>query len=296
MELADVSSIFASSKFAIFSQAVARGGVIKALNAKGLATLTRAEMGRLEEGARAMGAAGLAYLKVEHGVWKSPLEKFLSPTEREALAEKLRLEDGDLVLFAADTWTRACTILGRVRLDCAALARARGILPAPTRPFHLLWVTDFPLLTYDAEEKRHVATHHPFTAPVEEDAHLLHSTPAAVRGQHYDLVMNGVELGGGSIRVHNPELQRQIFEDLLKIPPEVVENRFGYMLRAFRYGAPPHGGIALGLDRFAAMLCGTDSIRDVIAFPKTQRGVDPMVQSPSSASERQLKELSIRPA
>jgi aspartyl-tRNA synthetase len=155
-------------------------------------------------------------------------------------------------------------------------------------------VIDFPLMSYDEAENRYVATHHPFTAPVLEDAPLLDSNPKAVRGQHYDVVLNGMELGGGSIRIHQPALQKKVFEDVLKIPADVVESRFGYMLKAFTYGAPPHGGIAFGLDRMVALLCGTTSIRDVIAFPKTQKGQDLMAQSPTPVTERQLKELHIR--
>jgi aspartyl-tRNA synthetase len=247
----------------------------------------------LEDGARAMGAKGLAYIKIENGQWKSPIGKFLSDGTREALANALSIEDGDLILFSAGQWESACHILGRVRLDCGELLRESGRSDADQNSFDLFWVVDFPLLTFDGELGRYVATHHPFTAPVPEDLPMLHSNPAAVRGQHYDLVMDGVELGGGSIRIHSPELQKDIFENLLKIPADAVEQLFGYLIRAFHYGAPPHGGIAIGLDRLAAMVSGSNSIRDVIAFPKTQRGTDLMVQSPSPANEQQLKELHI---
>jgi aspartyl-tRNA synthetase len=293
MELVDLSSALAQSQLQIFADALRGGGVVKAINAKGLARLSQGELATLEEGARAMGARGLAFLRRENGTLHSPIAKFLSQEERDAILAALELEEGDVAFFAAAPWARACAILGRVRLDCAELLRRRGQLSPAEDDFRLLWVTDFPLLTYDEELGRHVATHHPFTAPVPEDIPLLDRDPEAVRGQHYDLVMNGVELGGGSIRIHSPQLQQKIFEELLKIPPDVVENRFGYLLRAFRYGTPPHGGIALGFDRLVAMLCGTNSIRDVIAFPKTQRGVDLMVQSPAPVSDRQLKELAI---
>ena len=293
MELVDVSSIFAASKFEIFASAVGAGGVVKAINGKGLASLSQGAMKTLEDGARAMGAKGLAHIKIEDGQWKSPIGKFLDDETREKLSAALGADEGDLILFAAGPWEKACSVLGRVRLDCAALVRESGSMAFDENEFDLFWVVDFPLLTFDGEQNRYVATHHPFTSPVAEDLHLLRSNPAGVRGQHYDLVMNGVELGGGSIRVHSPELQECIFRDLLKIPADSVERLFGYMINAFRFGAPPHGGIAIGLDRLAAMLCGTASIRDVIAFPKTQRGTDLMVQSPSPASEQQLKELSI---
>ncbi|MDR0340246.1 MAG: aspartate--tRNA ligase [Puniceicoccales bacterium] len=293
MELVDVSSVFSGSSFAVFAEPIAAGGVVKALNGNGLAHLSQGEMRVLEDGASAMGAKGLAYIKLEDGQWKSPIGKFLTEEMRTALREALSAKEGDLILFSAGPWEKACAILGRVRLDCAALQKEKGLLSLSDDLFDLLWVVDFPLLTYDEGQSRYVATHHPFTAPIEEDRPLLHSAPERVRGQHYDLVMNGVELGGGSIRIHSSELQKDIFENLLKIPAEAVERLFGYMVRAFRYGAPPHGGIALGLDRLAAMLCGTNSIRDVIAFPKTQKGMDLMVQSPSSATEKQLRELAI---
>jgi aspartyl-tRNA synthetase len=293
LEIQDVSKIFAHSAFKVFADMIAAGGVIKAINGKGLADLTQGELKALEDSAKAMGAKGLAFIRVEESGWKSPVSKFFSEEEKAALAETLSMEVGDVVFFAAEKWERACTILGRIRTDCANLLQRRGRLSIDGERFDLLWIVNFPLLTYDGETGHYVATHHPFTAPDPADMGLLDSDPHAVRGQHYDLVMNGVELGGGSIRIHNCDLQRKIFHDILKIPHEVVEDRFGYMLRAFRFGAPPHGGIALGLDRFAAMLSGTTSIRDVIAFPKTQRGQDLMCQSPSLASEKQLRELHI---
>ncbi|MEC8777884.1 MAG: amino acid--tRNA ligase-related protein, partial [Verrucomicrobiota bacterium] len=162
------------------------------------------------------------------------------------------------------------------------------------KDWKFLWVIDFPLMHYEEEEGRYVASHHPFTAPVEEDLNLIETEPKKVRGQHYDIVLNGVELGGGSIRIHQPEIQKKIFEEVLQIPPEVVRSRFGYMLESFEYGAPPHGGIALGLDRLVTILAGKESIRDVIAFPKTQKGQDLMTDSPGSATDRQLRDLKIQ--
>jgi aspartyl-tRNA synthetase len=292
-ELQDFSETFRASSFKVFQGTVASGGAVKALNAKGLADLTQGELKALEEIAKSLGAKGLAFIKVEGGEWKSPIVKFLSEAEKAALAPSLGIADGDMVFFAAAPWEKACAILGRIRLELAALLQKRGKLELRADDWKFLWVVDFPLMSYDEEHKAYVATHHPFTAPVPEDAALLDSNPKAVRGQHYDIVLNGMELGGGSIRIHQPALQKKIFEDVLKIPADIVENRFGYMLRAFTYGAPPHGGIAFGLDRIAALLCGTTSIRDVIAFPKTQKGQDLMAGSPTPVSARQLKELHI---
>ncbi|MDE3084008.1 MAG: aspartate--tRNA ligase [Verrucomicrobiota bacterium] len=294
LELADFSETFKSSAFKVFQATVAGGGVIKALNATGLADLTQGELKNLEEIAKTLGAKGLAFIKVEGGEWKSPIVKFFSDAEKAALTEKLALKEGDMIFFAAAPWEKACAILGRIRLECAALLQKRGKLTIPANQWNFLWVVDFPLMTFDEAEQRYLATHHPFTAPVPEDISLLDSDPKKVRGQHYDVVLNGVELGGGSIRIHQPELQKKVFEDVLKIPRDVVESRFGYMLNAFRYGAPPHGGIAFGLDRIVALLCGTNSIRDVIAFPKTQKGQDLMAQSPTPVTPRQLKDLHIR--
>lgn len=294
LELKDFSETFKSSDFKVFARAVASGGCIKAFNAKGLADITQGELKGLEDIAKALGAKGLAFIKAEKGEWKSPILKFLSDAEKEALREGLQVEEGDLVFFAATEWDRACAILGRVRLEAAQLLVKRERLEIPQDKYNFLWVIEFPLMIFEEEEGRYVSSHHPFTSPVPEDVALLDSDPKAVRGQHYDIVLNGVELGGGSIRIHQPEVQKKIFEDVLNIPKDVVESRFGYMLEAFTFGAPPHGGIALGLDRLAAVLGGERSIREVIAFPKTQKGQDLMSQSPSAASDKQLRELHIR--
>lgn len=293
LELTDLTATFAQSSFKVFQATVAGGGVIKAVNAKGLADLTQGELKNLEDIAKSLGAKGLAFIKVEGGEWKSPIVKFFSEVEKAALKEQLQIEDGDMIFFAAAGWEKACAILGRIRLEAAGLLQKRGKLTVRADDWKFLWVVDFPLMSYDEAENRYVATHHPFTAPVAEDAHLLETDPKKVRGQHYDVVLNGMELGGGSIRIHQPALQKKVFEDVLKIPADVVESRFGYMLKAFTYGAPPHGGIAFGLDRMVALLCGTTSIRDVIAFPKTQKGQDLMAQSPTPVTPKQLKELHI---
>jgi aspartyl-tRNA synthetase len=228
---------------------------------------------------------------VEKGEWKSPIVRFFSETEKAALSARLKIEEGDLILFAADQWLTACEILGKIRGYCADLLRAAGKLAIDPNRFDFLWVVDFPLLAFDKEQNRWYSSHHPFTAPVAEDVPLLTTDPKKVRGQHHDIVVNGVELGGGSIRIHQPELQKLVFEQVLQIAPEMVKARFGYMLEAFRYGAPPHGGIALGFDRLMAILCGTPSIRDVIAFPKTAKGADLMTDSPASVEARQLRDL-----
>jgi len=294
MELQDCGGIFAESGFKVFKGALDSGGAVKAFNAKGLADLTQGELRDLEDAAKSLGAKGLAFIKSEGGEWKSPILKFFSEEEKAALEERLEIEDGDIVFFAASEWEQACTILGRVRLDAAKLLIKREKLTIDPADYKFLWVIEFPLMLYDEEAGRYVASHHPFTAPVEEDIPLLDSDPKAVRGQHYDLVLNGVELGGGSIRIHQPELQKKVFEDVLQIPADVVESRFGYMLRAFEYGAPPHGGIAFGLDRMVTILGGRSSIRDVIAFPKNQKGQEMMTASPGVSTEKQLRDLHIK--
>jgi aspartyl-tRNA synthetase len=294
LELVDFTKDFAQSQFKVFRGAVDSGGVVKAINAKGLASATQGQIESLTETAKSFGAKGLAFIKVEGGEWKSPIVKFFSDAEKKALTENLKIEEGDLILFGADKREAVWEVLGRLRLVVAEILKKEGKLKVPEDQWNFLWVIDFPLISYNPESKRHVATHHPFTSPVVEDVPLLDSEPTKVRGQHYDIVLNGVELGGGSIRIHQPDLQKKIFEQVLQIPPEVAQSRFGYMLQAFRYGAPPHGGIALGFDRLCAILCGTANIRDVIAFPKTAKAVDLMTNSPSEVEPKQLRDLHIK--
>jgi len=297
MELVDFTEEFKASTFKVFSGAIASGGVVKALNARGLAGATQGQIETMTEYAKSFGAKGLAFIKVEKGAaggsveWKSPIVKFFNEAEKAALTAKLKIEEGDLILFAADRWLNACEILGKIRLYCTDVLKGQGKLAVDSQQFNFLWVIEFPLLGFDREQNRWYSSHHPFTAPVTEDIPLLKTDPKKVRGQHYDVVVNGVELGGGSIRIHQPAVQKTIFEELLAIPPEETKLRFGYMLDAFKYGAPPHGGIALGFDRLIAILCGTPSIRDVIAFPKTAKGTDLMTDSPSTVSPRQLRDL-----
>jgi aspartyl-tRNA synthetase len=299
MELADFTEEFKASTFKVFSGAIANGGVVKALNAKGMAGATQGQIETMTEYAKSFGAKGLAFIKVEKGTdgatveWKSPIVKFFNEAEKAALTSKLKIEEGDLILFAADQWLNACEILGKIRLYCADVLKSQNKLTIDPSQFHFLWVIEFPLLGFDREQNRWYSSHHPFTAPVTEDIPLLRTDPKKVRGQHYDVVVNGVELGGGSIRIHQPDVQKTIFEELLQISPEETKLRFGYMLDAFKYGAPPHGGIALGFDRLCAILCGTPSIRDVIAFPKTAKGTDLMTDSPTTVSPRQLRDLYI---
>jgi len=295
MQLKDFTDTFKAGGFKIFTGAIASGGVVKAVNAKGLACATQGQIDLLTEQAKTAGAKGMAWIKVEEGTWKSPIVKFFNDAEKAALKEQLKIEEGDLVLFAADQWVVACETLGKLRLSAAEMLKKLGKLSIPANVYDFFWVVDFPLITFDPLARKHSATHHPFTAPMEEDIPLLDTDPTKVRGQHYDLVVNGVELGGGSIRIHQPGLQKKIFEQILKIPKDVAESRFGYLIRALSYGAPPHGGIAPGLDRLVALLCGTENIREVIAFPKNARAQDLMTGSPAEVDARQLRDLKIIP-
>ena len=219
MELADFTEEFRASSFKVFSGAIANGGVVKALNAKGLAGATQGQIETMTEYAKSFGARGLAFIKVENGEWKSPIVKFFSEAEKSALSKKAGIEEGDLILFAADQWLTACEILGKIRLYCAEVLKAQGRLTIPADRFGFLWVVDFPLLSFDKEQNRWYSSHHPFTAPVTADIPLLTTDPKKVRGQHYDVVVNGVELGGGSIRIHQPDVQKTVFEQVLQIPP-----------------------------------------------------------------------------
>jgi len=294
LKLVDLTETFRTSSFKVFQSAVAAGGVVKAFNARGLAVITTGQIEDLTNLAKSHGAKGLAWIKVENGEWKSPIVKFFSDPEKKALTEKLKLEEGDLILFGADHWVAACEVLGLVRIRCAEYLEKLGKLKKETSKLDFHWVVDFPLLRKDPEHPNMVASHHPFTAPVVEDLPLLESQPEKVRGQHYDLVLNGVELGGGSIRIHQGKVQDKIFREILKLPGDIVQSRFGYMVEALQFGAPPHGGIALGFDRLMALLLGHESIRDVIAFPKNARGQDVMSGAPAEATARQLKEIHIK--
>jgi aspartyl-tRNA synthetase len=294
MELVDVTEDFKASSFKVFRSAVDSGGVVKAINAKGLASATQGQIETLTETAKSFGAKGLAYIKVESGEWKSPIVKFFSDAEKSALTQKLKIEEGDLILFGADKRESVCEVLGRLRLVVADILKKAGKLTIPDDQWNFLWIIDFPLLEYRPEEGKYYARQHPFTAAVPEDVALLESDPLKVRGSQYDLVLNGQEMAGGSIRIHRPDMQKKMFEQVLKIPAEVAKARFGYMLEAFRYGAPPHGGIAFGFDRLVAILCGSSNIRDVIAFPKTAKAVDLMTNSPSEADPKQLRDLHIK--
>jgi aspartyl-tRNA synthetase len=290
MHLTDLADIFRDSSFKMFRGALDSGGAVKAINAKGFASLTAGQSDDLTEMAKHYGAKGLAMIKVENGEWKSPLVKFFSEAEKEALRAKLLVEEGDLILFVADKWEIACEVLGRIRLRIAEMQK----LTANSDRLDFLWVTDFPLLAFDAAEKKWNAVHHPFTRPKAEDIGKLEAAEfGQVRAEAYDVVLNGVELGGGSIRIHEQDLQAKVFA-ALGISPGDQQSLFGHILRAFRLGAPPHGGIAFGLDRIVMMIAGEQSIREVIAFPKTNRALDLMSQSPSDVDERQLRELGIK--
>jgi aspartyl-tRNA synthetase len=290
MELVDFGDDFRASSFKVFRSALDAGGVVKAVNAKGFASLTIGQSDELTEIAKNFGAKGLAFIKVEGGEWKSPIAKFFTDAEKAALKSKLSVEEGDLILFAADKWEIACEVLGRIRLRVAEYQK----LVEDKERLDFLWVTDFPLMQWSAEENKWSAVHHPFTRPKEEDVPLLEAKKfGEVRAEAYDVVLNGVEIGGGSLRIHEPALQEKMFE-ALGISQEDQQLMFGHLLCAFRLGAPPHGGIALGLDRLVMLICGEESIRDVMAFPKNNRGIDLMSQSPSSVDPRQLRDLGIK--
>ena len=286
MELKDVTDILSSSSFRVFAEAVRNGKCIKGICVPQFASLTRQMIDKLTDVAKEEGAKGLAVIPLGEER-KSNVAKFLTEAELEGLAERFSAQRGDCLLLVADDWEVACSSLGKIRqLLGQQLSLRRG-------GFHFLWVIDFPLFQYNEEEKRIEPSHHPFSSPLDEDIPLLDSEPLKVRGKVYDVILNGNEIGGGSIRIHNSELQRKVFK-IIGLDEAVAEERFGFLLRAFQYGAPPHGGIALGLDRIVALALGEESIREVIAFPKTQTGSCPLTEAPSPVDESQLKELHIK--
>ncbi|MGC2627066.1 MAG: aspartate--tRNA ligase [Candidatus Udaeobacter sp.] len=312
MKLVDVCETFRESSFKVFRGALDAGGVVKAINAKGFAGITIGQADELTEIAKLHGAKGLAFIKIENGEWKSPIVKFFSDAEKTALRSKLNIEEGDCVFFAADKWSVACEVLGRLRLRIAEMQDLHGRARPPGAPdWDFLWVVDFPLFEWSPDENKWNAMHHPFTRPKAEDMQLfVDATPSSrwpeagergeaprlrlseVRAEAYDVVLNGVEIGGGSMRIYEPPLQEKMF-DALGISSEAQQAQFGHLLRAFRLGAPPHGGIAFGFDRLVMLICGEQSIRDVMAFPKNNRSMDLMSQSPAEVDPKQLRDLGI---
>jgi aspartyl-tRNA synthetase len=288
LELIDISDIVENAGFKVFADVVKRGGIVKALNAKGCINFTRKEIDDLTEFVAVYRAKGLAWIKVHEDSWQSPIAKFFTEDEKQALAQRIDMKPEDLVFFVADQPKVTNEALGNLR---NFLGKKLGLVQENT--FSFVWITRFPLLEYDENEKRYQALHHPFTAPLEEDYDLLEKDPLSVRSRAYDLVLNGSEIGGGSIRIHQRKLQERVFA-ALGMDRKTFEEKFGFLLSALDSGAPPHGGIAFGFDRLVMILCGQSSIRDVIPFPKTQKAACLLTNAPSEAGKAQLDELSLR--
>jgi aspartyl-tRNA synthetase len=288
LEISDCSSIVAASGFRVFSETVKKGGVVAGFSLPGLSSYTRNQLDGLTDYVKSLGAGGLIYIKNNGDKVESSVDKFVTPDETRAVAEKIGANVGDLGLIISGPWQKALTILGALRLEMANRLKL-----VPEGQWNFLWVTDFPLLEFSEEEKRFVAVHHPFTSPKPEDIPLLDTDPGKARARAYDLVLNGTEIAGGSIRIHDAGLQSKMFS-LLGIGPEEARQKFGFLLDAFKYGAPPHGGIAYGFDRIVMLLTGQKSIRDVIAFPKTSSAMSLMDDAPSEVDARQLKDLHIK--
>ncbi|MEG2452158.1 MAG: aspartate--tRNA ligase [Clostridium sp.] len=288
MELKDVSDTVRNCQFVVFKGALENGGSVRGINAEGQGAMPRKKIDALVEFAKGYGAKGLAYLAIqEDGTYKSSFTKFMTEEETEALIQAMAGKPGDLLLFAADKNKVVFDVLGALRLE---LAKQQDLLKKDD--FKFLWVTEFPLLEYSEEQGRFVAMHHPFTMPMEEDLHLIDSDPGAVRAKAYDIVLNGTEMGGGSVRIHQADIQSKMFE-VLGFTPERAREQFGYLLDAFTYGVPPHAGLAYGLDRMIMLMVGADSIRDVIAFPKVKDASCLMTEAPASVDAKQLEELGI---
>ncbi len=290
MELVDLTAIAATCGFKVFRDIADKGGTVRAINAKCCAEFSRKEIDLLTEYVAQFGAKGLAYVKMKAGgEWQSPIGKFFTEEERAAIATATDAVQGDLLFFGADVKKVVFQVLSELRVE---LARRLQLLKKDD--FRFTWVTDFPLMEYDEKDKRYQALHHPFTAPKDEDITKLDSDPAAVLSRAYDLVLNGTEIGGGSIRIHQKQLQSKVLA-VLGIGAEEATEKFGFLLRALELGAPPHGGLAFGLDRLLMLITGSDSIRNVIAFPKTQKATCPLTEAPAFVARKQLTELHIRP-
>ena len=288
LELQDVGDIVRDSEFKVFRSVLDAGGLVKAINGKGAGSLSRAEIDRLGDVCTRYGAKGMAWVKILEDRWQGPAAKFFSDAIKDRLAQRMNLEVGDLLCFVADTFTVANDALAHLRL---ALGKQLGLIDEDKLEF--VWVTDFPLFEEITTDGRHFSKHHPFTAPSPDDLPSLDTTPTSVRSLAYDLVLNGLELGGGSIRIHDQEVQSKVFS-LLGLSEEEARAKFGFLLDALSFGTPPHGGIALGLDRLVMVLAGTEAIRDVIAFPKTQKASDLMVNAPNRVASDQLQELHLK--
>ncbi|MGM0437198.1 MAG: aspartate--tRNA ligase [Bacillota bacterium] len=288
MTLKDISDIVKDSDFNIFSGTVNNGGQVKGITVKNGADLSRSQIDNYTDYVKQFEAKGLAWIALKNDEIKSPIAKFLADEEIEAIIEKMEAKPGDLMLFVADSKKVVANSLGNLRLKVA-----EDLDLIPENEYKFIWIVDFPLFEYDEKENRYAPQHHPFTAPLDEDIELLSTDPGKVRSDAYDLVLNGEELGGGSIRIHDTEIQQKVF-NALKMSEEEAKEKFGFLLEAFKYGTPPHGGIAFGFDRMLQIMSGADSIRDVIAFPKTQSATSPLTDAPSSVSKEQLDELKIK--
>ena len=287
LELVDVTSVLSGTKLEVFQEVIKKNGVVKGLKITER-NFSRSDFDTLTAFVKDFGAKGLAWFKVTAGGLESPIAKFLTPDQQKKLTDAFQGKTGDTFFLIADEWLTACTALGALR---SRLAGEAGL--NQSKELKLAWIVDFPLFQWNEEEKKIDAVHHPFTAPRQEDLALLEKEPLKVKARAYDIILNGTEVGGGSIRIHQEEVQKMIFERL-GIDEKEAQEKFGFLLRALRYGAPPHGGIAVGLDRLCTLLAGLDSIREVIAFPKTQKGTCLMTEAPSKVSPRQIKELHLQ--